>query len=104
MKDKLERMKILKNMINNEELEQGVPVRDQVSELEKNDLFKKLRDKTLKRVSKIKSNQEDGSYLKEELEDKERYSDIAESGLSMEEKEEAAAKRLLDKRKEMGLQ
>lgn len=104
MEDRLRRMKLLKNMVNDKELESGTPVREQLPEMENNDIFQNLRNRTLSRAKKVMEAQDDGSSLTQELADKERYSDMAESGMSMEDKEELAAKRLSKKRRELGLE
>lgn len=104
MEDKVRRMKMLKSLINDKELESGTPVREQLPEMENKAMFSKLREKALSGAKKVMKGQEDGSSLTQELADKERYSDIAESGMSMEDKEALAAQKLSDKKREMGLE
>ena len=90
--------------LNDKELESGTPVREQLPKMENKAMFSKLREKTLSGAKKVMKAQEDGSSLTQELADKERYSDIAESGMSMEDKEALAAQKLSDKKREMGLE
>lgn len=102
MEDKLKRMKALEHIINNDDLEQGIPVREQLNDMENQDMFQKLRKKNTEGRDEVLKKQEKGQYTRDFIDDQEKYKDIAESGLSMEEKEQLAADKLAEKRRNMG--
>ena len=68
--------------------------------LMKLEALKKIRDKKDARVSEYESDSE--RSFREMLDDKEDYSDLAEEGMSMEEKEDKAKEILMMKRRELG--